>query len=64
MFYKYANFQKFLSTGSIRFKDPNMAIHHRFRTKQFLQNCLNLSQFGNAVTSWILGFSLSMLTGL
>jgi hypothetical protein len=59
LFYKSANYQKFLSMGSICSKSPNRAIQHRFQTT-FRRFCLKLSHFENAITSWILRVSLCM----
>jgi hypothetical protein len=64
MFYKCENLNKILRYVSICFKGPKRAIQHRFRTGNFCRFCLTLSQFGNAITSWILGVSLCMSTRL
>jgi hypothetical protein len=41
-----------------------MAMQPRFQTWQFLEFCLTLSQFENAITSRILGVRLCMLIRL
>jgi hypothetical protein len=59
MIYNCEKLQKFWSSGSICFKGPNRAIQHRIQTS-FCRFYLTLSNFGNVITSWILGVSLCM----
>jgi hypothetical protein len=60
MFYTCADEHKIWSSGSICFKGLKIAIQHRFQTAISTDFCLTLSQFGKAITSWILGVSLCM----
>jgi hypothetical protein len=60
LFYMCVNIKKLLRLRSICFKGLNRAIQHRFQTAVSADFCLTLSQFGKAITSWILGVSLCM----
>jgi hypothetical protein len=65
MIYKCANLQKKIGAREVFVSRVQIGLYNTdSRLSSFYRFCLALSQFGNAITFWIVGVNLCMSTSL